>query len=360
MPSKNRRKRKGMKKRPFLSPQKRHEAPDPARGPRDRPTPSVISEQDSVQPTDARPPSKPLEVPSTTNSGTGTGESAQNAQPIHPPTAPSTIAAGPDVSESAQNNPYTNSLAAPSTTGTGPNTGNSTQNATPTESPDTSETTQDAAPTPSPTTRGPTAEIPTSSNDDGAYLSDLIEQLSTAQGSGEHLGLQAWGYTPLDSSALYRELMDSNYEEWIDGGGPRKPTPKVGPIRKMYLCVNWINKDRPEIELSHELVYLCLKEYTRRNSMFHSELGADGVEGNEEKIEGVFDRDMKRVEQLIGTHDAHRLEEVGKYHEGRAEGQSKLLPTPKEIQVRPTSTCGFSKDLQVELTGICASSPEVE
>jgi hypothetical protein len=114
----------------------------------------------------------------------------------------------------------------------------------------------------------------------------------------------------LASSALYRELVDSKYQEWIDDGSPRKPTPKVGPIRKIYLCANWINKDRPEIKLTHELVYLCLKEYTRRNSMFHSDLGADGVEGNAEKIEGVFDRDMNRVEQLVGTHDAHRLEEV--------------------------------------------------
>jgi hypothetical protein len=114
----------------------------------------------------------------------------------------------------------------------------------------------------------------------------------------------------LDSSALYKELMDSKYEEWIDDDGPRKPTPKVGPIRKMYLCVNWINKNRPEIELTHKLVYLCPKKYTRRNSRFHSELGADSVEGNAEKIEGVFDRDLNRVEQLVGTHDAHRLKEV--------------------------------------------------
>jgi hypothetical protein len=118
------------------------------------------------------------------------------------------------------------------------------------------------------------------------------------------------GYTPLDSSALYRELVDNEYEAWISTGGPDKPRPSPGRIRQMYECVNWINKKNDQIELSHKLVLLCLKEYTRRNSTFHSKLGNAGVEGNAENIEQVFQRDIARVTRLVGAYNAHRMKEV--------------------------------------------------
>jgi hypothetical protein len=66
----------------------------------------------------------------------------------------------------------------------------------------------------------------------------------------------------------------------------------------MYECVNWINKKNDQIELSHKLVLLCLKEYTRRNSTFHSKLGNAGVEATQRTLSKPFSGTLHELHDL--------------------------------------------------------------
>ncbi|KAJ0415690.1 hypothetical protein BJY00DRAFT_317625 [Aspergillus carlsbadensis] len=333
MPSKSRRNRGGERNGAPSLPYQRQRTSDPAHG----------AEEDSVQAVDAEAPQNSPAPPSTTSPGPDASDNMHNVQSTHPQTGPLTTDAGSDASESAPNTRLTDTSTASSTTSADPDTGESTRNATPAQSPDAnaSADTGDSASTVA-ATASRAAETPTHSNLGDANLRELIEllrigahcrldnrRMEVLQGALYTLQVVPFlgdcaqivyrsiraaqkdlKYTRLESLELCRELVENKYEAWIYSGGPDKPAPRPGRIRQMYECVKWINEKSDQIKLTHELVFLCLKEYTRRNSTFHSELGNGGVEGNEQRIEDVFSRHIERVKRVVSTYQAGRLEEV--------------------------------------------------